>query len=55
MKVWQCVVCGFVYDEAVGLPAQLVGDHRGDQTRHGLGGYPRKLGVSGLRRSQGRF
>lgn len=22
MKVWQCVVCGFVYDEAVGLLAE---------------------------------
>jgi rubredoxin len=22
MKVWQCVVCGFIYDEAVGLPAE---------------------------------
>jgi rubredoxin len=22
MKVWQCVVCGFVYDEAAGLPAE---------------------------------
>ena len=22
MKVWQCVVCGFVYDEMVGLPAE---------------------------------
>jgi rubredoxin len=20
MKVWQCVVCGFVYDEAKGIP-----------------------------------
>lgn len=22
MKVWQCVVCGFIYDEAQGLPAE---------------------------------
>jgi len=22
MKVWQCVVCGFIYDEAAGLPAE---------------------------------
>jgi rubredoxin len=22
MKKWQCAVCGFVYDEAVGLPAE---------------------------------
>ena len=22
MKKWQCVVCGFVYDEAEGLPAE---------------------------------
>lgn len=22
MKKWQCVVCGFVYDEAVGLPEE---------------------------------
>jgi len=22
MKVWQCVVCGFIYDEKVGLPAE---------------------------------
>ena len=21
-KVWQCVLCGFVYDEAEGLPAE---------------------------------
>lgn len=20
MKVWQCVVCGFIYDEVAGLP-----------------------------------
>ena len=20
MKKWQCIVCGFIYDEAVGLP-----------------------------------
>jgi rubredoxin len=20
MKVWQCLVCGFIYDEAAGLP-----------------------------------
>ena len=22
MKKWQCVVCGFIYDEAVGLPKE---------------------------------
>ena len=22
MKVWQCIVCGFVYDEAKGLPEE---------------------------------
>ena len=22
MKVWQCVVCGFVYNEALGLPGE---------------------------------
>lgn len=22
MKVWQCVVCGFIYDETAGLPAE---------------------------------
>lgn len=22
MKLWQCVVCGFIYDEAQGLPAE---------------------------------
>jgi len=22
MKKWQCVVCGFVYDEALGLPEE---------------------------------
>ena len=21
MKVWQCAICGFIYDEAAGLPA----------------------------------
>jgi rubredoxin len=20
MKIWQCIVCGFIYDEAKGLP-----------------------------------
>ncbi len=20
MKTWQCIVCGFLYDEAIGLP-----------------------------------
>ena len=24
MKKWQCAVCGFVYDEAAGLPAEGV-------------------------------
>ena len=22
MKKWQCIVCGFIYDEAQGLPAE---------------------------------
>lgn len=22
MKIWQCVVCGFVYDEAMGWPQE---------------------------------
>ncbi len=22
MKVWQCIVCGFIYDEAQGLPEE---------------------------------
>lgn len=22
MKVWQCIVCGFIYDEAKGLPEE---------------------------------
>ena len=22
MKVWQCVVCGFIYNEALGLPEE---------------------------------
>ncbi len=22
MKVWQCVVCGFIYDEKAGLPEE---------------------------------
>ena len=22
MKKWECVVCGFIYDEAVGIPAE---------------------------------
>ena len=22
MKKWQCIVCGFIYDEAVGLPEE---------------------------------
>jgi rubredoxin len=22
MKVWQCVVCGFVYDETKGMPSE---------------------------------
>jgi len=20
MKIWQCIVCGFIYDQALGLP-----------------------------------
>ena len=24
MKKWQCVVCGFVYDEAMGMPEEGV-------------------------------
>ena len=22
MKTWQCIVCGFIYDEAQGLPSE---------------------------------
>ncbi len=22
MKVWQCIICGFIYDEAKGLPEE---------------------------------
>ena len=22
MKKWQCILCGFIYDEATGLPAE---------------------------------
>jgi rubredoxin len=22
MKKWKCIVCGFIYDEAVGMPAE---------------------------------
>lgn len=22
MKIWQCIVCGFIYDEAKGLPEE---------------------------------
>jgi rubredoxin len=22
MKVWQCVICNFIYDEAVGMPQE---------------------------------
>lgn len=22
MKKWKCIVCGFIYDEALGLPAE---------------------------------
>jgi rubredoxin len=25
MKSWQCVVCGFIYDEAKGLPEDGIG------------------------------
>ena len=24
MKKWQCIVCGFIYDEAVGMPCDGV-------------------------------
>lgn len=24
MKKWQCIVCGFIYDEAVGIPADSI-------------------------------
>ena len=24
MRQWQCVVCGFIYDEAKGLPEEMV-------------------------------
>ena len=23
MKTWQCIVCGFIYDESKGLPADF--------------------------------
>jgi rubredoxin len=49
MKKWQCVVCGFIYDEAVGMPWDGVpaGTKWAD--------VPCRLGVPGLRRRQGRF
>ncbi len=40
MRKWQCIVCGFVYDEAVGLPEDGIAAGTRDS---------RKLGVSRVR------
>ena len=48
-KKYECVICGFIYDEAEGLPDDGFppGTRWGEDTRG--------LGVSGLRYIQGRF
>ena len=49
MKSYQCIVCGFVYDESLGLPAEGIapGTRWAD--------IPGRLGMPGLRRRQGRL
>lgn len=36
MKTWQCIVCGFLYDEAIGLPEDGIkaGTHWNDIPDH---------------------
>ena len=48
-RTWMCVVCGFIYDEADGLPEE--GIARGNA----LGRHARDLDLPGLRRDQGRL
>lgn len=45
-KTWQCVLCGFIYNEAEGMPQDGTG-------RHALGRCARGLGMSGLLHHQG--
>ena len=47
MKTWQCLVCGWIYEEAEGWPDE------GIAPRHPLGGDPRRLVLPRLRSRQG--
>ena len=49
MKSYMCVICGFVYNEADGLPEE------GIAPRNEMGGRPSELDMSRLRGAQGRF
>jgi rubredoxin len=49
MKTYQCIVCGFIYDESVGMPED--GIAAGTRWRR----HPRGLGLPGLRRGQSRL
>jgi len=46
MKKWECVVCGFIYDESKGWP---------EDARHPLGRRSGGLGMPGLWCVQSRF
>ena len=48
-KTWMCLICGFVYDEAAGLPGRR---HRAG---HALGRRADELDLSRVRRAQGRL
>ena len=46
MGKYVCSICGYIYDEAKGIPSRYC-------TGHGLGGYPGGLGLSALWRNKG--
>ena len=47
LKMWRCLACGLIYDEAEGWPED------GIAPRHALGGHPGGLVLPGVRRAQG--
>ena len=49
MRKWECIVCGYVYDEADGDSGTR---HQG---RHALGRHPGGLGLPGVRHRQSRL